>query len=284
MREPRGAGEGAANRGGIGRLDELDDDGVAPQLGLQPLRRPLGHDAAAVDDGEPVREVVGLLQVVRREQHRQLLEAGEAADLLPHRAAGLGIEPGGRLVEEQHLRSVDEADRHVQAALHAARVAARHPVGGAAEVEALEQVAHASCQALAPQAVQMALQRQVLPTRGLQVEAAPLADAADATPHLAGLAAHVDARHRGPAAVGSGERGEDLHERRLAGPVRAEQAEDRAGGDGEGDASEGLDLAVAFGERRHLDGRAPVRGSRGRPGAEAVDDRRGGDIGVGSGA
>lgn len=39
-------------------------------------------------------------------------------DLAPHVRARLGIEAGGRLIQEQHLRLVDESHRHVELALH----------------------------------------------------------------------------------------------------------------------------------------------------------------------
>ena len=94
----------------------------------------------AADDRDPLREVVGLLEVVRREQDRQLLLAGKPLELVPHRRARLRVEAGGRLVEEEHLRPVDEPERHVEPALHPARVGADDPVGELADPEGLEQL------------------------------------------------------------------------------------------------------------------------------------------------
>ena len=51
---------------------ELERDRVAAQLALERVRRALGDDPAAVDDRERVGELVGLLEVVRRQQDRQL--------------------------------------------------------------------------------------------------------------------------------------------------------------------------------------------------------------------
>ena len=99
---------------------------VSPsQVALQLVGRALDDDAAAVDDREPRGEPVGLLQVVRREQDRHQLLARQALDLVPHLRARLGVEAGRRLVEEQHLRAVQQADRDVEPALHAARVRLR---------------------------------------------------------------------------------------------------------------------------------------------------------------
>ena len=98
-------------------------------LGLQRLGRALGDDAAAVDDRHPVGEHVGLLEVLRGEEHRDAVVGGQAPDLLPQRAAALRVQARGRLVEEQHGRVVDERQREVEPALHAARVAADLAVG-----------------------------------------------------------------------------------------------------------------------------------------------------------
>ena len=47
---------------------ELDRDHVVADLRLQALGRPLGDDLAGVDDRHPVAELVGLLQVLRRQE------------------------------------------------------------------------------------------------------------------------------------------------------------------------------------------------------------------------
>ena len=125
--ELRDAGQAAKRRGAVAvpGLDQLDLHGVAAQLALQLLGAALGDDAAAVDDHEPRGEPVGLLEVVRRQQDRHLLLAGQPLDLAPQLGARLGVEARRRLVEEEHRRSVDEAERDVEPALHAAGVRLR---------------------------------------------------------------------------------------------------------------------------------------------------------------
>ena len=54
--------------------------------------------------------------------------------------------------------------------------------------------------------------------------------------------------------------GEDLHQRRLAGPVVAEDAEHLAGMDVEVDGTEGRDGAVGLGDPANLDARGPPVG------------------------
>ncbi len=114
------------------RVAELDGHELAAQVRLQLLGRALDDDLAAAHDRDALCEPVGLLEVVRREQDREALLLREALDLGPQRDARLRVEPGGRLVEEEHARPVDEADRDVEPPLHPAGVAARDAVGGLA--------------------------------------------------------------------------------------------------------------------------------------------------------
>ena len=70
-----------------------------------------GHDPAVVHDGDPVAQGLGLLYVVGREDDG--LSVGvDQADELPQVAPGLGVQPGGGLVEDDHLGVVHEAGRH----------------------------------------------------------------------------------------------------------------------------------------------------------------------------
>ena len=56
-------------------------------------------DPPLVEDRDPVGELFGLVEILRREQHRRAV-LGEFLDGLPHLEASLGVEPGRRLVEE----------------------------------------------------------------------------------------------------------------------------------------------------------------------------------------
>jgi len=122
---------------------ELDADRLSLEPPLELFRLALDDDAAAADDRDALREPVGLLEVVRGEDDRQALLRREPLDLDLHPGAGLGVEPGRRLVEEEDARAMDEADRDVDAPLHPAGVAARHALGGVGEADELEQLVDA---------------------------------------------------------------------------------------------------------------------------------------------
>ena len=107
------------------RRRELDADGVAAQVALQRLRRALDDDLAAADDREPVGELVGLLEVVRRQQDRQPLAAPARRSSSSHIAArASGSRPVVGSSRKSTRRPVDEPERDVEPPLHAARVAA----------------------------------------------------------------------------------------------------------------------------------------------------------------
>ena len=167
----------------------------------------------------------------------------QPGDLLPHVGAHLGVEAGGGLVEEQHVGPVDERHGDVEAALHAAGVAARDAIRRVGEAEALEQTAGAPLELAAAQAVDLPLEAQVLAAGGLAVDARALRHGADAVAHPVGVRAHVEAGHARLARIRLGERGQDLHRRGLAGSVRAEQTEDRALLDCEAELVEGAHVA-----------------------------------------
>ena len=94
------------------------------QLGEGSVR----DDPPLVEDRDPVGELFGLVQVLRREQHRRAAP-GQFPDGLPHLEAPLGVEPGRRLVEEDDRRISDQAHRDVEAAAHATRVRRHLPRG-----------------------------------------------------------------------------------------------------------------------------------------------------------
>ena len=178
-------------------------NGVAAELALEPLRSALGDDGAAFHDREVRDEPVRLLEVVRRQQDRQVLGAAQLLDLLPHRDAHLGIEAGRRLVEEEDARPVHERHRDVEAPLHPARVAARDPICGFVEPDLLEQVLDALLDLAAAHAEDAALEAQVLAAGERDVDAVLLLDDADPAPHAGGVAPHVEVRDARRARVGA---------------------------------------------------------------------------------
>src|SRR5262249_7476386 len=162
----------------------LPPDSAAPALepSLQLLRRAPDDDLAAADDGDALRQAVGLLEVVRGQQDRQALAGCQPLDLEPERGAGLRVEPRRRLVEEEDARPGDEAERDVQPAAHPARVAADDAVGGALDLDQAQELVDAAAEIAAAEALHPALEQQVLAGGGADVDPGVLRDVADRAP------------------------------------------------------------------------------------------------------
>ena len=78
-----------------------------------------GDDAAAIDDRDPVAELLGLLEIVRG-QHDGDAAAVELAHVGPELAAQLDVDAGGGLVQDHHRRAVDQGLGDQQPPPHAA--------------------------------------------------------------------------------------------------------------------------------------------------------------------
>ena len=224
---PKGAQRRARGRAfaGVAR-DELDRR--LGDLRLQRGGRALGDDRAAIDDPDAVGQHVGLLEVLRRQEDGRALLTRQARDLVPQRGARLHVEAGRRLVEEEDARAVQQRQREVQPALHAARVGRRPAIGGVGEADALEQLVAAAAALGARDALQPALQAHVLAAGQHRVERHVLQRDADRGAHLGSLLRDVVARDGRPARGRRQQRREHLDGRRLAGAVGAEEAVDLA--------------------------------------------------------
>ncbi len=163
---------------------------VAPRSDLSWVGSALGDHAAVVDHGDLVGEGVGLLEVLRGEQDaRALLD--EVLDHRPQVDPTLGIEPGGGLVEEQHLGSCYQRGGDVEAPTHAAGVGLEGPVTGVGEPELLEQLDGPCGDDGAVQMVEAPDHGEVLPTREVLVHRRVLTGQSDQGPDLLGLGHHV---------------------------------------------------------------------------------------------
>ena len=223
-------------------------------LGQQGDRGIQAEQMAVIDDGNLIAQLLGLVHVVGGEHHRLALRL-DRLDALPEVVARLGIEPRGGLVQKQQLGVAEQGQRQQQPLPLTAGELAAVPIdefsqrtqldelglGQGGRVEAGEQ----------PQGI--AHRQEILQRRVLELDAD-----ARAVVGTAGGSVEQDL-----AAV----RGEDplqqLDGGGLARPVRAEQAETAAGGNGKAepvhrlDAGEVLDEIDDFNDGSH--GRSPSR-------------------------
>ena len=201
---------------------------------LQLGRRALGDDRALVDDPDPVGEHVGLLEVLRGQEDGHALVPRKPAPP-PRAPPALRVEAGGRLVEEEDPRPVDEGQREVEAPLHPAGVRAHLAVGGLREADAVEELVRPARTLAARRVVQAICRRRCSrPVRS--GSSAASWSAAPMTRRTFGPRGARRSRRRGGSAGRREQRGQHVHRRRLAGAVRAEEAVDLAVGDDEVDA------------------------------------------------
>ena len=91
-----------------------------PQPRLELVRSALRDQEPVVDDGDPLGQPVGLVEVLRRQEHRRPAR-DEALDRVPERDPAARVEPGRRLVQEDHGRLGDEGAGEVEPPSHPAR-------------------------------------------------------------------------------------------------------------------------------------------------------------------
>ena len=171
-------------------------------------------------------------------------------DLVPQRAAALRVQARGRLVEEEDRRPVHERQGEVEAALHAAGVAADLAVGRLGQPDALEQLGRRGSRGrpwpgrAGPPCRSMCSRPVRKLSSAASWSAAPMLPA-----HVGALGGDVEARHRRAARRGRQQRGEHVDGGRLAGAVGPEEAVDLARRDLEVDAVDGVDVALECRER-----------------------------------
>ena len=208
-------------------VGEVDLDAAAGDSLLELLRAALGDQPSAVEDGDPVGELVGLIEVLRGEEHGRAV-VGQALHDLPHRATTARIKAGGRLVEKDDLRRADQRHRQVQTATHPTRVRHRDPVRGIGQLELLEQLVNALSRGRAREVVQIGHQREVLSTRQQPIDGRELTGHTNRVADRVGLAPDVVPGDADRAVICLDEGGEDPHHRRLTRPVGPQQREHAA--------------------------------------------------------
>ena len=213
----------------LGVTAGLDSDHrVGADALLERGRGVQGQDAALVHDGDPLAELVGLFHVVGRQQDGLALTV-QLAQQVPERETALRVEPGRRLIEEEHGRAVKDGPRHHEPLRHSAGQGVHRRLGPFGQLELLEQLIGGPAGHLRPHAEQPAVKVQVLPDGELPVQGVLLGD--DPAQLLGQRRVRRDV-HPGEERPSGGRhdpRGQHPRGGGLPRPVRSQQAEDLAG-------------------------------------------------------
>jgi hypothetical protein len=168
--------------------------------------------------------------------------------------ARLRVEPGGRLVHEQHARLVDQRAREREAALHAARERLDLGFGAAPEAGELQQPGNARRDVRAAKAEVAGIYHQVLGNAEVRVEVVELRHHADLGARLARACRHRVAEQLDLACIRLGQAKAQPQRRGLARAIGSEQAEAFARRDLEIQAADDLERAVALAQGACLQG------------------------------
>ena len=161
----------------------------------------LGDDLARRHDRDRVGETLGLLDVVRRHQHRHTLRP-QAIDQRPQLLADLWVQAHRGLVEQHQARAVDQAACDQQPPSHSARQLAHDRICARAEVGYRQRPLHRVEALGARHPVQPREHRQDLAARQLHVEVVQLGHHPHLHASLLALARQLVADHFDPPPVG----------------------------------------------------------------------------------
>jgi hypothetical protein len=143
-----------------------------------------------------------------------------------------------------------------------------------AELEGTEELVRPRLGASPREAVKSRQQDEVLTAGQVLVDRGELPGQADPSADAMGLADDVVAEHDGATGIGTEQRREEPHHRRLAGAVGPEQAVDAATTDAEIDAPERLSRAEGLDDARRLDGEGMLLRHKSPPRASGRIGRR----------
>ncbi|MDX6336277.1 MAG: hypothetical protein QOG05_3617 [Streptosporangiaceae bacterium] len=227
---------GEQMRGQVQRIGggEPQQDMPAGDPALELGGSPGGDNPALVEDRDPVRELVGLVEVLGGKQDGDP-PGGQLADDLPHGAPAARIQPGGGLVQENQTRAADQRHGQVEPAPHPPGIGGQRPSRRVSQVELFQQLRHPLPARGAGQMTQVRHQPQVLLAGEQIVHRGELPGHADRGPHCVRIGGHVVTGDGDLAGVGRDQGRQDPHHGGLAGPIRAQQGKNAALGHGEVD-------------------------------------------------
>ena len=221
---------------------------------LQSLGGVAGDDPAGRDQGDVLAQGLRLLEVMGGQQDRRTLLV-QQPDVVPEIVAELDVDAGGRLVEDHQQRFVQEGPGEQQPALHAPGELRRPGVRLRSQVEDVDHLVGAAVGRFPIHPEVAAVVDERLPDGREAVEVGILLGNADQATRLHRVM--LEAEHADPAAGRADQIADGVDQRRLAGPVRAEQAEELPGGNLQVELVE-ADGAVVVGLRECRDGQGRI--------------------------
>jgi hypothetical protein len=224
-----------------------------------PLQRAVVEDRALRDHHHALAERDHVLHVVGGEHHRRAALLLHVPQELVDRVLGHHVEADRRLVEEQHLRLVQQGGHQLQLHALAQRQVADRPQHQVAHPQHVDEFVPGALEAGGLDAVDLAVQPEALGGRQVPPQLVPLPhhQREAAAEGVGPLPGHVT-EHGGHAPGGRDDAGEEFEERRLAGPVGSEQGHELTPADGQIHSAQGFDHAAVAPEQAADAGQQPL--------------------------
>ena len=184
--------------------------------------RALVDDPAPIDDRDARAQLLDLGEQMAGEENGHSF-CGEALDQVAHVTDPAGVEPVGRLVQDQQPGLAQERDGEPEPLAHPLRVAADPVTGPLAQLDELEQLLDPAATVAA---VEGREQLEILAPAQIGIEVRRLDEPGHAVERFGQLVLRVAPEQTGRPGVRAHEPEQDAHRRRLSGAVGAEKAVD----------------------------------------------------------
>ena len=199
-------------------------------------------EAAVVDDGDLIRDLHGLVLVVRDEDRRDMHDVVELAEPFPELGTNTSVERTERLVEQEHLRLGRERAGEAHSLALTAGELRRIAVPEALELHEVQELVDALGDLRLRPLAHLQPERDVVPDRHVLEGGVVLEHEADVS-LLRRERSRVLAGEQDLALIGGLEPGDDPEQRRLSRAARAEERGQRARLDVERDVVERDEVA-----------------------------------------
>ena len=167
-----------------------------------------------------------LIHEVRGNENGDALLARQLDEQFPELITRHRIDPGRRLIEDEHLRLVDHRHRQREPLPDAERQVLREVVEVIAEPKLASQLRNPRGDPCRRQMKQPRVQVKVLPHRQLRIEREGLRHESDALPRFDVVGINLVAEEPGLTLGGREQSGQHFHRRRLAAAIRTQETED----------------------------------------------------------
>src|SRR5579862_3327757 len=199
-------------------------------LGDELFGRLLRDDAPFANDRDALAELFGLFEIMCRQEDRQAV-AVERAQPLPQFETQFHVDPGGRLVQNQQMRFVNQGPRERKPTLLAARNLRILKMRVRRKTKSLEQHVRSFRDRAAAQSVVSCRENEHVAQREIAIEIVLLGREPDQGACASPIALVVVAEDANRPGALARQPDDCVDRRRLSRAVRAEKTEELAGGD-----------------------------------------------------